>query len=467
MTPDAGLRPTIAEATRMLRPFLPAAVLFTTAALAGFVTMRGAPAARHEPLPALAAAAPLLALAPPPVVPFTAPVRVVTPLEPEAPASPPAPPPAPRTVNVGRIPAGGTLATALRAKGVSAGAVHVIATEMAPVFNFRYARAGDRFHLEQGEDGTVLAFRYVRSPLERYDLEKTAEGYVAARHQPDLVRARTRLAGIVSTSLYQAVEALGERAELGSDFANIFAWDVDFSRGVQQGDAFSIVYERLHIAGEDGEEETYIRPGRILAARYTTRGDEFRALYFQQDERRGGYYRPDGSAVERQFLRAPLQFTRISSAFSLSRLHPILNVRRPHPGIDYAAPTGTPVWAVADGEVIYRARAGGFGKLVKIRHNNGYVSYYGHLSRFDAAARVGTRVGQKQVIGYVGATGLATGPHLDYRLRKNGRFVNPATLRTPAGDPIAPELMPRFATVRDELLSVLDPPTLVVVSEAL
>ena len=148
-------------------------------------------------------------------------------------------------------------------------------------------------------------------------------------------------------------------------------------------------------------------------------------------------------------------------------MHPILKVRRPHPGIDYAAPTGTPVWAVADGEVVHRGNAGGYGKLVKVRHRNGYVSYYGHLSRYAKDAGPGARVSQKQVIGYVGSTGMSTGPHLDFRIKKDGRFVNPNTLRTPAGDPISTDLEPKFASLRDELLAELDPPTLVVVSEAL
>ncbi len=459
MTPDAGFRPTIAERERTLQTILPSLLLFASAVMAGFVAVRGPAAPAEPPLPAVSSA-PAGPLSPAAGRPLTPPLRL---------AALPAPPPEPpaRVVTRGRIGQGGTLATAFAEVGLGASTVHLVATEMAPVFNFRYARAGDRFRLERSPEGELLAFHYQRTPLERYSLERDGDGYRAARHEPKFERRRTRLAGIVSSSLYQAVEALGERTELANDFANIFAWDVDFARGVQPGDAFSIVYERLFLPGAAGEQDEYVRPGRILAARYTSRGDEYRAVYFQNDERRGGYYRPDGSSVERQFLRAPLQYTRISSAFSLSRMHPILKIRRPHEGIDYAAPRGTPVWAVADGEVIFRGRAGGYGNLVKVRHNNGYVSYYGHLSRFDGAARVGARVAQKQVVGYVGATGLATGPHLDFRIRQGNRFLNPHKLSTPAGDPIAPESRPEFTAVRDELLAALDPPTLVVVSEAL
>jgi murein DD-endopeptidase MepM/ murein hydrolase activator NlpD len=367
----------------------------------------------------------------------------------------------------GEINRGQTLASSLGKNGVSVSAVHLIAAEMAPVFDFRYARPGDSYRLTQNEDGDVLLFRYRRSPLQHYTIERHGEGYLAASHQPELVRRRARIAGLVSTTLYQAVEALGEEVELANDFAEIFAWDVDFSRSVQPGDEFSILYERLFLVGEDGTE-TYVRPGRILAGRYTNALHEYRAVYFEHAEGKGGYYRPDGSSVKRQLLRAPLNYRRISSRFSHSRLHPILRVRRPHLGIDYAAARGSPVWAVADGKVIFRGVSGGLGKLVKVRHANGYVSYYGHLSRFPQGLKVGQWVQQKAVIGYVGSTGLSTGPHLHYQLMKYGRSVDPAAVRTPAGDPIPAGAQEMFAGLRDELLRDLDPvPLVVVTNEAL
>ncbi len=362
---------------------------------------------------------------------------------------------------------GQTLASSMGWNRVSAATVHLIATEMAPVFDFRYARPGDSYRLTQDEDGNVVDFRYTRSPLEHYTMQRDGEGYVVARHEPELVRRRARIAGVVSTSLYQAVAALGEEVELAHDFAEIFAWDVDFSRNVQPGDEFSILYERLFLVGDDGTE-SYVRPGRILASRYTNGFHEYRAVYFEHTEGKGGYYRPDGSSVRRQLLRVPLNYRRVSSRFSRSRLHPVLKVRRPHLGVDYAAPRGTPVWAVADGTVIFRGWSGGLGKLVKVKHANGYVSYYGHLSRYPRGLAVGNRVQQKEVIGYVGSTGLTTGPHLHYQLMKHGRSVNPAAVRTPAGDPIPPAAEATFAQVRDELLRDLDPtPLTVVTNEAM
>ena len=418
-----------------------------------FLTSRGEPA----PLPESSATAS--------VSPERAPASADG-ADPVAPGTGPAEParaPLVEIVTEGEMRRGQTLASSLRANGVSGAVVHLIATEMAPVFDFRYSRPGDGYRLTQDEEGAVLEFRYSRSALQHYTIQRDGDDYRVARHEPELVRRRARLAGVVSTSLYQAVQALGEEVELANDLAEIFAWDIDFSRSVQPGDEFSILYERLFLVGEDGAE-TYVRPGRILAGRYTNGLHEYRAVYFEQAEGKGGYYRPDGSSVRRQLLRAPLNYRRISSRFSRSRLHPILRVRRPHLGIDYAAPRGTPVWVVADGTVIHRGYSGGLGHLVKVRHANGYVSYYGHLSRYPRGLKVGQRVQQKEVIGYVGSTGISTGPHLHYQLMKNGRSIDPGAVRTPAGEPIPEGTREAFAELRDELLHALDPTPLVVVT---
>jgi murein DD-endopeptidase MepM/ murein hydrolase activator NlpD len=410
-----------------------------------FLTSRGQPA----PLPESSAALP--------VSPESAPASA------NSPAAEPEKVPLVRIVTEGEIRRGQTLASSLGGNGASSAVVHLIATQMAPVFDFRYARPGDSYRLTQDEEGDVLEFRYTRSPLQHYTIQRDGADYLVSQHEPELVRRRARVAGVVSSSLYQAVEALGEEVELANDFAEIFAWDIDFSRSVQPGDEFSILYERLFLVGEEGAE-TYVRPGRILAGRYTNGLHEYRAVYFEQEEGRGGYYRPDGSSVKRQLLRAPLNYRRISSRFSRSRLHPILRVRRPHLGIDYAAAYGTPVWAVADGTVISRGYSGGLGHLVKVRHANGYVSYYGHLSRYPRGLRVGQRVQQKEVIGYVGSTGISTGPHLHYQLMKHGKSIDPGAVRTPAGEPIPAGAQEAFAQLREELLRELEPTPLVVVT---
>ena len=358
-------------------------------------------------------------------------------------------------VSEGSVGASGTLASALGAQGVSPRTLSLIVDEMAPHFDFRRARPEHRFQLSTTADGEVVEFRYVISDTTSYRMLRWGNGFEVSREEAAFDARRARMSGVVESSLYTAIMEQGEGSQLARDFAEVFAWDIDFQRSVHAGDQFELLYERLYRTNADGSED-FVRTGRILAARYEGTVGAHTALYFEPKEGRGGYYRPDGSSVERQFLMAPLRHARISSSFNPARRHPILKVVRPHFGIDYAAPHGSPVWAVADGVVIHRSRSGGFGNLVKIRHTNGYVSYYAHLSRYAKGMRVGERVEQKQVIGYVGSTGLSTGPHVCFRIARNGRYVNPARLRTPAGDPIDPDLIPVFQETTAALMAELD-----------
>ncbi len=372
-----------------------------------------------------------------------------------------------RVFTEGELSRGETLALALDRQDVSAQLVNEIATALRPVFDFRYARAGDHYRLAQDEQGRLVDFEYRRSEFERYTLHRDGETLVAERIEPELQVEQARVAGMISTNLYDAVEALGESGDLAHDFAEIFAWDVDFSRSVRPGDEFHILYERRYLQSAQGKPH-YVGAGRILAARYASvLGEEHSAVYFEQGKGRGGYYRADGSAVERQFLQAPLTYRRISSTYTTSRVHPITGRRSPHLGIDYAAASGTPVWAVANGRVTFRGWLGGLGRTVKVRHENGYESWYGHLSRFPKLS-LGQSVRQKQVIGYVGSSGLSTGPHLHFLLKKNGQLVNPSRMRAAAAAPITDKQKQQFATVRDGLLQALDPNALrVVTNEAL
>jgi len=357
-------------------------------------------------------------------------------------------------VTEGRLGKGESLARSLGAQGISHETVHIIATELRPLFDFRRAQPGHHYRLLRSEAGRLLEFRYFVSETDGFLLLREGDGYSVLRDEVELEPRVTRIAGIVSSTLHEAVVALGERGQLANDFSEIFAWDIDFTRSVRPGDEFNVLYERLYRSDRE-LGEVYVRPGRILAARYRGAAGDFTALYFEPEEGRGGYYRPDGSSVQGQFLRAPLRYSRISSRYSEGRRHPILKVTRPHHGIDYAAASGTPVWSVGDGRVIYRSRAGGFGNLVKVRHSNGYVSYYAHLSRFARGLAVGQTVQQKQLIGYVGQTGLATGPHVCFRIARDGKYVDPSRIKTPAGPPVAPEVQPLFEAARDVLLAGL------------
>ena len=308
--------------------------------------------------------------------------------------------------------------------------------------------------IARNPDGTLLEFRYEISDLESFVLRREGDEYRGTHEAAELRPELARIAGVVTSSLHEAIVQLGEQGQLANDFSDVFAWDLDFSRAGQAGDEFRILYERLYRTDPSGEE-VYVRPGRILAARYIGSAQDLSAVYFEIEEGRGGYFRPDGSSVEGQFLRAPLRYTSITSRYTSSRRPPILKVTRPHHGIDYAAPRGTPLWAVADGKVIYRGWAGGFGNLIKVRHDNDYISYYSHLSRFANGLEVGQRVQQKQVIGFVGSTGLATGPHVCFRVAKDGKFVNPSRVPTPAGPPVPSDLLERFSGERKMLMAKL------------
>jgi murein DD-endopeptidase MepM/ murein hydrolase activator NlpD len=369
-------------------------------------------------------------------------------------------------VTKGILKRGQTLSAALRDHGISSATIHLISQQMRGVFDFRYARPGHRYRLGQDPEGMLLDFRYSTSAEKSYYLFWDGTRYTVREDHAALRTQLAKVSGVVDTSLYDAIQALGEHTALAGAFADIFAWDIDFSRSVRPGDDFQILYERLYRTDDDGEE-IYVRPGRILAARYRGAAGSHSAIYFEGGGGQAGYYRPDGTAIERAFLVAPLEFRRISSSFSKARRHPILGVVRPHRGIDYAAAPGTPVWSVADGKVIYRGWAGASGNLVKIQHRSGYVSYYAHLSRFESGLKLGDTVRQKQVVGYVGQTGLATGPHVCFRVQKNGRYVNPLDIVSPPAQGIADSEWSIFKARRDVLLSDLGSATLVAADEAL
>jgi murein DD-endopeptidase MepM/ murein hydrolase activator NlpD len=241
------------------------------------------------------------------------------------------------------------------------------------------------------------------------------------------------------------MDGAGEQDPLTISFAEILAWEIDFYKDVKEGDRFKIVVEKVYKGSQ------FIRYGTVHAVEYQSGSWKVRGIEYQ-----GQYYHEDGTSLRKAFLKTPLRFNRISSRFSRARKHPILGGILPHYGVDYAAPVGTLVWAVADGVVADCGWNGGFGKQVVLRHMNGYKTYYGHLSRYGSGIRSGVRVKQKQIIGYVGSTGLSTGPHLDYRLAKDGRFRNPLRESFPSGLPIGKEETEVFEKRRDGVMACLE-----------
>ena len=249
--------------------------------------------------------------------------------------------------------------------------------------------------------------------------------------------------GIITQSLFVSLQNQGLPTDLGLKLTDIFAWDIDFFTDVHKNDYFRVIYE------EKTRHDGIKKIGNVIAAEFNTRGINHYAFLFENEEDFPDYFDETGRSLRKQLLKAPLSYTRISSNYSRRRFHPVLHRWAPHLGIDYAAPTGTPVMSTGDGTVITASRTKANGKYVKIRHSSNYITYYLHFSRFGKGIRGGAKVKQGQVIGYVGATGYATGPHLDYRVKKNGRFVNPRRLKLPPAKPVSDSNMTAFAALAD------------------
>lgn len=274
------------------------------------------------------------------------------------------------------------------------------------------------------------------------------QGEWSARIEPYERRVETRVVeGRLARSLYGALEGAGGPGTLAYAMADVLQWDLDFTRDLRTGDRFQVLFEEVW---RDGQRHGL---GEILALRYVNAGRTIEAYRFGPD---GGYYDGEGRPLRKMFLRSPMRYTRVTSRFSHRRFHPVLKTYRPHYGVDYGAPTGTPVRVTASGVVTFAGRNGGAGNMVKVRHPNGYLSAYLHLSRFGRGVRSGARLSQGDVIGYVGSTGLSTGPHLDYRVQKNGRWIDPLSIESVPAEPIAEEQRPGFEAYRDAARGALD-----------
>jgi murein DD-endopeptidase MepM/ murein hydrolase activator NlpD len=341
-----------------------------------------------------------------------------------------------------------TLQEVLAALGVAKDRAIQIVQAMRPHIDFRRLQPQDQLELHHDTSGNPVKFVYRQSPIHIVEATRAGGDWAAARLDVPVDQRVVVVAGTLRDNLFESIDRLGERPQLVLDFAEIFAWDFDFAADSQPGDRFRMFVEKVFTGDQ------FVKYGRILAAEYESEGRVHTGVYFK-DKNGGGYYTPAGESLRRAFLKSPLEFTRISSTFSRGRRHPILGGIRPHLAVDYAAPQGTPILAVADGTVELAGWSGGGGNSVIIRHRANFKTMYNHLSRFATGIRRGTAVRQRQVIGYVGSTGLSTGPHLDYRVVKDGRFVNPLKQTFLPGLPISASSRGDFSQIRDTLLSQL------------
>jgi murein DD-endopeptidase MepM/ murein hydrolase activator NlpD len=360
---------------------------------------------------------------------------------------PPTPEPVVRRIELKR---GDSFVGALSREGIN----HALGNTIAAVLkrngaNLRRLRPRDTIEVRFDPDGEPVEVRWEPSPWRGYAAVATDSTWEVQRLEttPDIRVAP--VVGEVTRSLFQAVEAAGATPRVAIDFVNIFESEFDFAVDTRTGDRFRMLVERRY-AGD-----SFVDHGRVLAAQYQNGGRLHTGIGFEHAGR-FAYYDLDGHSLRKTFLRAPLEYTRISSGFTRTRVHPILGGIRPHLAVDYAAPVGTPVRAVADGTVLRAGWAGGNGIMVVLRHRSGYETMYLHLSRLGAGVRAGVRVRQRQVIGYVGATGLATGPHLCYRVKHDGQFVNPLNEKFLPGEPIPASARQRFQEHARTLLEQLE-----------
>jgi len=345
---------------------------------------------------------------------------------------------------------GETLETALRRTGVERSDAAAIVAALRGSVNMRRLAPGERLTVQPGADGKPASISYARSPAERYEIRPGPDGrWAVSAVRPDVDTRVVAIIGEVRDSLFASMERLGETAALTARLVNLFEWDFDFAADSLPGDRFRLLVEKRYVG------DVFLGYGDVLVAQYTSHGHSLlTSVAFDDTAGRREYYDASGRSVKKMFLRAPLDFTRVTSGFSHARFHPVLGGYRPHLAVDYGAPIGTPVRAVADGVVIQAGWNGGYGNSISLRHGRGYETMYNHLSKIDV--RPGERVRQRQVIGRVGSTGLSTAPHLDYRVRKGGVLVNPLGEKFIPGAPVPAHRREAFAVHVDALLERLD-----------
>ncbi|MBN1224180.1 MAG: M23 family metallopeptidase [Candidatus Aminicenantes bacterium] len=356
---------------------------------------------------------------------------------------------------------GETISDILSRYNFSSQEIHQLREDVKSVYDLAKIRAGQRLVLFSSPDDEILTMEY-GIDKERYLMIRKSDGtYTAEINRIPYVVQTGMIWGSIEDNLINAISQKNEGAQLAILLEEIFAWDIDFYADLRQGDAFKIIFEKKHLEGE------FAGYGNILAAEFINQGNVYRAFYYAYpDTQKSDYFDYEGKSLRKEFLKSPISGARITSRFSHSRLHPIRKVWRPHYGVDYAAPIGTPIRATAEGTVTFAGRNGASGRMIRIRHKNGYETMYLHLRQFAQNIRRGVKVQSSQVIGYVGASGEANGPHLDYRIKNRGNYLNPLAHRFKPVEPLRPEFLQDFQKTAARLLLSLDAPQVIASSIA-
>ncbi|KJJ61291.1 peptidase M23 [Pseudomonas sp. 10B238] len=345
---------------------------------------------------------------------------------------------------------GDTLSTVFAKVGLPQATVHDVLASSKEAKQFARLKVGQRLEFELDDQGNLAQLRSQLNKLESVQLERSGTSYVFKKEQlkPDVSTAYAY--GRIESSLFLAAKRAGLSHNLTMDLANVFGYDIDFAMDIRKGDSFEVIYEQKTVAGDR------VGTGNILAARFTNRGKSYTAVRYTNKQGNSSYYTADGQSMRKAFIRTPVDFARISSRFSNGRKHPILNKIRAHKGVDYAAARGTPIKSAGDGKVLLAGRKGGYGNTVVIQHGNRYRTLYAHMQGFAKGVRNGSSVKQGQIIGYIGTTGLSTGPHLHYEFQVDGVHVDPLGLKLPMADPIAKNEKQRFLKLSDPLIARMD-----------
>ncbi len=345
---------------------------------------------------------------------------------------------------------GDTLSTVFAKVGLSPAVMHAVLASSPDAKQLSRLKIGQTLEFQLTEQGELASLRSKLNSLETLALEQTPKGYVFKKEQvkPEVSTVYAR--GEIDSSLFLAAKRAGLSHNLTMDLANVFGYDIDFALDIRKGDSFEVIYEEKTVEGQR------VGTGNILAARFTNRGKTYSAVRYTSKDGTTSYYNADGTSMRKAFIRTPVDFARISSRFSNGRKHPILNKIRAHKGVDYAAPHGTPIKSAGDVKVLLAGRKGGYGNTVIIQHGQRYRTLYAHMQGFAKGVRNGSTVKQGQIIGYIGTTGLSTGPHLHYEFQVDGVHVDPLGLKLPMADPIAKSEMPRFMQQSQPLMARMD-----------
>jgi len=349
-----------------------------------------------------------------------------------------------------RIQRGDTVAELLRRMSIDDAAASSYLRSAPEVESLRKMPAGKEVQAETDSAGNLISLRYLNESGAQVVVEKSSGKFQAKTLAAQLEKRLFVRTGEIKTSLYAATDAAGMPDAAAHQLIELFSGDIDFHHDLRRGDKFTAVYEMSYSNG------ALVSTGRIQAAEFINKGQSYRAVYFQSDAEHGDYYTPEGKSVRKAFLRSPIEFSRVSSGFTSSRFHPVLNKWRAHKGVDFAAAMGTRVKVTADGVVSLVGKQNGYGNVIMVNHQGRYTTVYGHLSRYAAGLHNGQHVAQGEVIGYVGMTGLATGPHLHYEFKVNGQQHDPLRVALPDAKPISASQSAAFKPVADGFVARLE-----------